>query len=68
MASTVLGTSMTFPLAQLAVSSSPFSQMMMGLPSLATICWRAFIHLAYTGSLIMISKMGTVLSYLYDFS
>merc|ERR1719403_553427 len=34
MASTVLGTSMTFPSAQLAVSSSPFSQMMMGLPSL----------------------------------
>merc|ERR1719474_873873 len=30
MASTVLGTSMTFPSAQLAVSSSPFSQMMMG--------------------------------------
>merc|ERR1711962_638103 len=34
MASTVLGTSMTLPSAQLAVSSSPFSQMMIGLPSL----------------------------------
>ena len=32
----------------------------MGLPSLAVTCWRAFIHLVKTESLIIIIRMGTV--------